>query len=88
MSITQPPKPPDIEATTWHAIGAMYILKFLVPLRGAYLYRIYDTLPQYDYLLREPMGAVENGLSESEIGAPSPCESRSEPSKATHEGYV
>ena len=38
MSITQPPKPPDIEATTWHAIGAMYILKFLVPLRGAYLY--------------------------------------------------
>ena len=38
MSITQPPKPPDITATTWHAIGAMYILKFLVPLRGAYLY--------------------------------------------------
>jgi hypothetical protein len=38
MSITQPPKPPDIEATTWHAIGATYVLKFLVPLRGAYLY--------------------------------------------------
>jgi hypothetical protein len=38
MSITQPPKPPDIETTTWHAIGAMYVLKFLVPLRGVYLY--------------------------------------------------
>jgi len=38
MSITQPPKPPDIKASTWHAIGAMYILKFLVPLQGAYLY--------------------------------------------------
>ena len=38
ISITQPPKPPDIKASTWHAIGAMYILKFLVPLRGAYLY--------------------------------------------------
>ena len=38
MSITQPPKPPDIEATTWHAIGATCILKFLVPLRGSYLY--------------------------------------------------
>ena len=38
MSITQPPKPPDIKASTWHAIGATYILKFLVPLRGAYLY--------------------------------------------------
>jgi hypothetical protein len=38
MSITQPLKPPDIEATTWHAIGATCILKFLVPLRGSYLY--------------------------------------------------
>ena len=25
MCITQPPKPPDLDATTWHAIGALEI---------------------------------------------------------------